>query len=481
MHNPLARMSTRARTALAAGLAALLLAGIGAWWLRQHLYDAQFDTSRSQATYQARAIARDNTADQGATYILHADTVGLPFMVIDPNGHEVLRGDPLVGLAIEPGQLASAPSDSASNWTTEESVHIDSPGQDNRMSGRTFSAVGVASFVDVQTYDSTYFTAGPGIYTVYVLVTPFEAEDAVSAITLPLGVGVPFAALLVAGIAWIATSRALRPVDAIRAELAEITENDLGRRVPVPVARDEIWRMATTTNRTLDRLEHAAEQQRRFVADASHELRSPIAALRTNLEVSLKHEERVDWPRATREALLTVQRLQDLTEDLLFLTKPTSHDLREASVDLTSVATELISEARHMQPDGPDVSLEATGPLVVRGHAWQLHRLLRNLLDNAIRHASSAVVVRTHASQRWAVVEVTDDGAGIPTADRDRIFERFTRLDDARSRDAGGSGLGLAIARAIALRHGGTLAVADAGGPGATFVVRMPLPPELGA
>ncbi|MGK4578704.1 sensor histidine kinase [Kitasatospora sp. HPMI-4] len=482
------RMPTRLRTSVAAGSAALLLLGGGAWWLREHVYGSRLAANQSQALYQARTIARDNAADQGATTVRHADTVGLPYVVLDPTGRMVVVGGPLVGQTLIRDELTPAPKFAPPSWSTVRTVRIGHRPGGGRYAGRTFTAVGAYSHVLPMPADQgrSAFT-GEGDYTVYVLVTPFEAEDAVAAVDPALLVGVPVAALLVAAIAWASTSRALRPVEAIRAELAEIGEQRLDRRVPVPAARDEISRMAVTTNDTLDRLQRAAEQQRRFVADASHELRSPISALRTNLEVSLAHPERTDWPTGTREALRAVKRLQQLTEDLLYLTRPGTAESAATVVDLTDLAQDLVTETRHLLPGGPTVELDAAGPVLVHGRQLALHRLLRNLLDNAVRHARSQVRITVRGTGDTAVVDVHNDGAGIPPEDRERIFERFTRLDEARSRDSGGSGLGLAIAREIATRHHGTLRLAGPcsdggtgdggvpdGGSGATFRIRLP-------
>ncbi|KOT93235.1 hypothetical protein ADK86_19500 [Streptomyces sp. NRRL F-5755] len=483
-------MPIRARTALAAGLAALLLAAVGAWWLRQHVYDSRMAASQDQALAQARAIARDNAADQGGSTITHGDTVGLPFVVLDPRGVPVLRGEPLKGVKFAGKPLTPTPRTAAPSWHTVRTVRTrpGPPGDTNRMHGRTFTAVGVFSYVPSHdpTKGRSYFEVD-GNYAVYVLVTPFDAENTVRALDPILYASVPGAALLITALAWTTTRRALRPVEAIRAELAEISEQHLDRRVPVPRAKDEIARMAVTTNDTLDRLQRSAEQQRRFVADASHELRSPISALRASLEISLAHPDRTDWPRATREALESAGRLQQLADDLLFLARPDDDrsDAMNKPVNLTDLARDLVTEMRHTRPEGPEIVMCAHEPggdrILVSGNAGQLRRLLRNLLDNAARHARSVVKVTTFtcteagAGASTVGIEVHNDGSDIPPADRERIFERFTRLDEARSRDAGGSGLGLAIARAIAQHHGGSLTVRDTPpGTGAAFVAELP-------
>ncbi|WP_440101193.1 ATP-binding protein [Streptosporangium sp. H16] len=264
--------------------------------------------------------------------------------------------------------------------------------------------------------------------------------------------GIPALLLLVAALTWLAVGRALAPVSAIRAEMADITASDLHRRVPVPRSRDEIARLAETMNRTLDRLELAVSRHKRFVADAAHELRSPLAILRTRLELARP------GPLAA-EALTDVERIQALTSDLLLLARldagePICHE----EVDLGQVTAE---EAARSRPRPEiEVTLEVAADTVILGSAGQLRRLVANLVDNAVRHASSAVTVRLATDGGEAVLDVLDDGPGIPAEHHEAVFDRFTRLDEARDRDAGGAGLGLAIARDIAVRHGGNLRVA---------------------
>jgi signal transduction histidine kinase len=289
------------------------------------------------------------------------------------------------------------------------------------------------------------------------------ALDTLRSVLLP---GVPALLLLVAALTWLAVGRALAPVSAIRRELADITATDLHRRVPVPPARDEVRLLAETTNRTLDRLEHAVGRHRRFVADAAHELRSPLAVLRTRLEIAPPQ------PLAA-EALADVERIQCLTTDLLLLARLDAGEPPEhGEVDLGQVAAEEAALARPRTDVRADLLIDAG--IVVHGSAEHLRRLVANLVDNAVRHAASTVTVRLRKQDGAAVLEVEDDGPGIPADQQEAVFDRFTRLDEARARDAGGSGLGLAIAREIAVHHGGSLAVAG-GPPGALLRARFPI------
>ncbi|MFE6050167.1 sensor histidine kinase [Kitasatospora sp. NPDC056446] len=464
------RLSTRLRTSLAAGLAALLLLGAGAWWLRGHLYDAQVDSAATEAKAQAREI--------GSSYKYGRplpEKGQLPYVVLDGDGQVLIMGGPLTTQHLAGPRPVAVPRLAPDDWQSVQRITLapGGAGAANRYSGRAFTAMG--SWSPLLQKDGFQVKPSAGPFTVYVLATPFAAESSLHTIDPVLRVGVPAAALLVALMAWAATSRALRPVDAIRAELAEIGEHRLDRRVPVPRSGDEIARMARTTNATLDRLERSVTLQQRFVADASHELRSPIAALRTNLEVSLAHPERTDWPAATQEALTSVERLQQLTEDLLFLARGTHPATagRLTTVDLSAVLRELADQYRPVLGARPALRVDAPEAVPVHGSRIRLHRLVRNLLDNARRHAVDEVVLSARRTARGCVLEVRDDGPGVPPEDRERIFEPFTRLDEARSRDAGGSGLGLAIAADITARHGGTLRVAHA--PlGARFVLELP-------
>ncbi|GLY34859.1 hypothetical protein Amsp01_008830 [Amycolatopsis sp. NBRC 101858] len=307
--------------------------------------------------------------------------------------------------------------------------------------------------------------SGDSKYDVFaaVAIDP-EGQAAVDSVRTVLTFGVPAVALLVGVIAWLAVRRSLRPVEAIRGEVAEIGAHDLSRRVPAPRTGDEIARLAGTMNTMLARLDEAVTRQSRFTSDASHELRTPLASLRTQLEVLLAHPDRLDWRHSCENALLDVTRLQDLVADLVLLGK-----LDHAGPDrLEPVALPEVIEA--VVAGREKIDVEVTGTPVVRGHRSRLERLLRNLVDNAQRHAVSRVAVEVSAADGWAVLSVTDDGPGIPEADRERVFDRFVRLDDARARDDGGSGLGLAIVADIARAHGGTAAVEG----GSRFVVRLP-------
>lgn len=280
--------------------------------------------------------------------------------------------------------------------------------------------------------------------------------------------------------AWLLAGRALRPVEAIRTEVESITGSTLDRRVPVPSSGDEVARLAATMNAMLDRLEDASNRQQRFVADASHELRSPVTAIRTELEVAQRTAGPDDWPAVAARLLGEEARLEAVIADLLLLASldevtPTPEAV---TIDLAELVQE---EVRRRAPDGAvAVEVDAPASVAVRGNRTQLRRAVANLLDNAGRHARTSVRVAVHDRDGRARVLVDDDGPGIPTADRERVFERFTRLDEHRARDgqAGGAGLGLSLVRGIVDRHGGTARVETAPLGGARVVIDLPAVPS---
>jgi signal transduction histidine kinase len=306
---------------------------------------------------------------------------------------------------------------------------------------------------------------------------------------------VPLAAALLAGLVWWLVGRTLRPVEAIRTEVAGIGGADLHRRVPVPPVDDEVARLARTMNGMLDRVEDASRRQQRFVADASHELRTPLARMRAEMEVDEAHPATAD-PDATRRSVLAeVAGLQRLVGDLLYLARSDAEVTGGVSgegapepvaVDLDDVVLAGAANLR-LVADGVRVDTSGVTAAQVLGRADQLARVVGNLADNAARHAASTVAFTLAEDSGHAVLTVADDGPGIPAADAERVFDRFTRLDAARTGGRGGTGLGLAIARDIVRRHGGTIAVAradgdgadgDPAGPGgARLVVTLPLAP----
>ncbi len=302
-----------------------------------------------------------------------------------------------------------------------------------------------------------------------------DVTDPMSILTRLLAVTVPAVIIALGVLIWWLTGRTLRPVEKMRREMAEITGTNLGRRVAEPATGDEIDRLAHTMNETLDRLEGAIRRQQHFVADASHELRSPLTRIRTELELDLAHGEPVDPATTERSVLDETLNLQQLVDDLLQLARSDDGPIESTRgpVDLDDV---VLREARRLRERGRvNIDLRSVSAAQTIGDTQQLTRATRNLLDNAERHATTLVTITLAEIDSRVRLTISDDGAGISADDRQHVFERFTRLDEARSRDAGGSGLGLAIVRDIVQRHGGSIDIED--GLPTTFVVDLPLAP----
>ena len=301
---------------------------------------------------------------------------------------------------------------------------------------------------------------------VVVAAVPLSAvDDPLRLVRGGLLVGLPVLLLLSTGGVWLTVGRTLRPVEQLRVGAAAVTAADPSRRLPVPAAEDEVRRLADTLNGMLDRLEAGSARQRTFVADAAHELRSPLAAIRTTLEVALVHPDPAQADATLRSALDDVLRTGRLVEDLLLLARLDAGALRPASpVDLADVVREV----------APDAGVDLQSALVLADRE-SLVRVVRNLVENAHRHAASVVTVTVQDGDP-VVLLVDDDGPGIPAAERERVFDRFHRLDGPRSRDAGGVGLGLAIVRELVVSTGGRVDASASPVGGARLRVELPSP-----
>jgi signal transduction histidine kinase len=319
-----------------------------------------------------------------------------------------------------------------------------------------------------------------GRRTVVVARSTDDVGEATAVVTRLLAIGLPLLLAVVGLTTWVVVERALAPVEAIRAEVDAISAAALHRRVPDPPADDEIGRLARTMNRMLARLEQAQARQRRLVSDASHELRSPVATIRQHAEVALAHPDRTSAGELAETVLAEDLRLQRLAEDLLLLTRADEQTLapRRRPVDLDDL---VFDEARRLRDaTGLRVDTSAVSAGRVDGDAAALRRLVRNLADNAARHAGGRLAFSVAERDGSVLLAVDDDGPGVPEADRERVFERFVRLDDARARDHGGSGLGLAIVAELAAAHGGAVTVASGPLGGARFSVTLPKPSGSG-
>ncbi|MGW6567121.1 ATP-binding protein [Streptomyces sp. NPDC054975] len=464
--------SVRAKATLGATLVvavALVAAGIAVLLsLRNNLAD-QAD---AQADSTGRQVGAQIAAGTPYRRLDLPDGADRPVQVVDRDGRVLAVSEDLEKISgtgvpgVTPVQEPGADRDNESDAEDPETGELGDVTWHSTGRATVDGEEAAYRFAEVEVIDSRGET---------VLVhagAPLDAQqDAVRIAATVMLIGLPVLLLVVGGVTWLVTRRALRPVEDIRREMAAITASeDLSRRVPEPGTGDEVASLARTTNETLAALEASVERQRRFVADASHELRSPIASLRTQLEVGAAHPELLDVPGAVEDTV----RLQQLAADLLLLARLDAGERPgRTRIDLGELVRLVTAER---SGDRIGVRVEAEEGVEVGGSRGQLARLVTNLLDNAQRHARSRITVTVRAEGACALLAVADDGAGVPAAERDRIFERFVRLDDARTRDEGGAGLGLAIARDVARRHGGdlTVAAADPSG-GACFELRLPL------
>jgi len=332
---------------------------------------------------------------------------------------------------------------------------------------RTVSLEGESYRVAVDGYDA------PGGGEAFVVVAgPLDdVDESVAKLVGSLLLIVPPAVLALLLVVWFVVGRTLRPVERIRSQVAAIGFAELDRRVPNPPGDDEIGRLAVTMNEMLARLEHSVRRQQRFVADASHELRTPLTRMRTELEVDDRHPEAADAAATRRSQLEEIAALQRLIEDLLVLARSDAGGTRRSeTVDLDDIVLE------EVRADGTSVRTDASrvSAAQVVGDPEELRRVVRNLIENARRHAKTAVSVELGEHDGHATLVVADDGPGIPADRRAEVFERFARLDESRAGGAGRAGLGLAIVHDIVTRHGGVVAVDEAPGGGARFVVTLP-------
>ncbi|MGW0994306.1 HAMP domain-containing sensor histidine kinase [Streptomyces sp. NPDC002523] len=438
------RLTAAAALVIAAGLASAAVLLVV--WLHASLIRG-LDTTALQ---RAEVVAADATTIQADTEIPATDHGEVAVQIVDRKGAVIASSGNLRGRPRAFSFLASR-----SNTPHAHTVH-DIPIGDNG----TWRAVGVPAG-----------SAGHPS-TVYVAVPTQGVDQGLARLTVGLAAGTPAVVALLTAVVWQLTGRALRPVEAMRAQTAEITASDLGRRLDVPPTADALARLARTLNDLLERLDTATRRQRRFIADAAHELRSPLSVLHTRLDVAARHA-RTPEAQALAESLLhESDRLTRLVDDLLQLARLDDRPrIRTRPVDLDEIVFTEVREARL----GARVPIDqhAVGAARVQGNADALARAVRNLLDNAVRHARSRVTVSLGTEGGTTRLVVADDGPGIPDADRERVFERFTRLDDARSRDTGGSGLGLAIVRDVVAAHHGRTLIED-NSPGARLVILIP-------
>lgn len=444
------RFGLRQRVAAISVVTVGVALGVGAVLLVDLVHSNLDSAATKSATTRARDVAELGEHDTLPRTLLMTGRQSAFVQVVDRSGSVVastrnIDGDPAVSTARPTGRRPLA-------------LTIEVP------------AVEDDAEIRVVALDATTLN---GDVTIYAGEDLEDVEESTEAMTQVLVIGVPLLLVLIAAVTWWAVGRTLRPVRSITRLVADITATDLHRRVDVPVGRDEIAQLAVTVNATLARLDTAVEQQRRFVADASHELRGPLAALRADLEISVTHPDRTAWQDVARGTLSDVERLQQLTEGLLFLARLDAPQQRlNTPVDLAAIVAE---ETLAIRRD--DLTLTTVGlddPAIVNGDADQLRRMVRNLVHNAEEHANQHITIGVATEGETVLLSVGDDGPGIPTEQRHTVFERFVRLDTARTRDTGGTGLGLAIVSEVVASHHGTISITENDQHGATFIIHIP-------
>ncbi|WP_433288578.1 sensor histidine kinase [Micromonospora sp. CA-244673] len=448
------RLGVRLRSALAAGLvvaaASVLAGGVLIVTARGILLDNVTTSANDRATQVTAALtAGDSTALAAALRPFTPQRSVV--QVLDPAGRVVAASN-----AVSTVSPISAlrPAVGQREWETRRlEIERDSPFR--------IVAAGVST--------------PTGSRIVLVAESMDTVDDGTEAIVAALVVGLPLLAVVVGVATFLFVGRTLYPVEAMRRQAATITARNLHARLPVPAADDEIAALAATMNTMLDRIEAASAAQRRFVADASHELRSPLATIHANADL-LDAAGLAETPaRSVRRIRAESARMARLVDDLLLLARVDDQAvrLRRDEVDLDDL---VYAERERVAVEHPGLRIEGgVEPVRVVGDPDQLHRALRNLVDNAVRHARHTVVVSLAAGDGHAEVVVGNDGPAIAAGDRERVFDRFVRLDGSRSRQGGGAGLGLPIARDIVVAHGGTVTV-EALTDGAALRVELPIP-----
>jgi signal transduction histidine kinase len=445
------RWTVRTRSAVAATFVVtlcLMIAGGALLLVLFHSLEASArSTADARATQVADQLRTESAAELDRSMLATDSQVGV-VQVIDQNGKILAQ--------------------SAGNPTGPVSRRTVAPGSTEFLGRVLFSP------------EDDFWVTGVGVNSPHGPLTVFAGADrepvekVVTTVAVLLAIGGPIVVAVVAFGTYRLVGAALQPVERIRARVSSMTSGRLGERIPVPSADDEVARLAVTMNDMLDRLQAGQTAQRRFVSDASHELRSPLATITAALDLAHGHPELLDLSLIEESLLPETHRMHRLVEDLLLLARGDEHaELRnEVDVDLDDI---VYAEANRIRAITGLRVFTAISPVRITGDPRALSRLVRNLVDNAIRHTHSTIRLECADSGGRAQIVVADDGPGIPPAERRRVFDRFVRVDSPRAREAGGAGLGLSIVAQIADAHHGTVSIGESSSGGARFVVRFPL------
>ncbi len=456
-------------TAAAVGVVAMALLLGGLIWLvlLQTTLTASTESSARQKAQDVIAqLAVDQDIEDAIEYILSTGYAGQFVQLLGPAG-DVVAGSqpkiavlPLTGLRPGPGKTAIQDVSSLPNIGNNDDFHVVATGV--RVGIRDYTVV-VASSVQVQ-------------------------SETVATVAWLMLAAMPLLLAVVGVAVWLLVGRSLRHVEKIRGQVAWINAEHLDGRVDVPPTKDELEALAQTMNMMLDRLQASDREQRQFVSDASHELRSPLATLSAGVEIAAADPSGAMWLQMKDVLAGETARMRYLVEDLLTLAKANDGgvSIESVDVDLDDVVAQ---EVRHLRSASRHQVTADLTPVRIKGDARRLAQVLRNVLDNADRHALSMIRVSLRTTPEGALVSVDNDGDPVPADDRQRIFERFVRLDESRSREGGGSGLGLAIAAGIMSAHQGTIRATEGPAGECRFemvfpevvfpIAKTPVPPQV--
>ena len=451
----MSRLPIRVRLTAAFALAMVVVLAAAGLFVYLRLREDLDDNLRAALETRAQAVAAAGSADAGAP---EEGEEGFA-QLLARNGRVLDASGGVRGPALTPAELESAASDG--------DLLID-----RRLPGIEGTARVLARAAE----------RPPGAV-VAVGQSLDDRNETLSGLAASFAVGGPIAVLLASIAGYLLAATGLRPVEAMRRRAREVSLSRAGERLPLPAAQDEIRRLGETLNEMLDRLQRSFERERRFVADAGHELRTPVAVVKTELEGAMRTG---DYGPEVREALVAAieecDRLAQLAEDLLVVARSAEGELPVRPEDLR--ARELLEDVRERFADragqrNRSIRVEAEDGLRLSGDPLRVRQALGNLVDNALRHGDGEIVLRSRRASTGVELEVSDTGPGFEPAIADRAFERFARGDQARTR--GGTGLGMAIVRAVAEAHGGRAEIVP-GGNGATVRIWLPggTPPQEG-
>jgi heavy metal sensor kinase len=446
----------------------VLLGLLTFFFLRHYLEANLLDTQARRARQIAGTLVAHGRRDGEASMASEVESLYSPevndrFIRISRADGEVVyvSGAPRSGL-FDPARLAPIAGDFLQGATRKE-----------RLPGGTLLVAAVPA------------TGSDGtLYRVEVGTSGSQAEDTLAQVLLLLAVGLPVAVAVAVAGGFVLVRRALEPVERMALKAEEITQHSLSERLPVVESGDELERLSVSLNHMIARLEDAIRGSKQFVADASHELRTPLTVMRAELE-SLVQNGRLE--RDTREALGSVLeevgRLGEIVESLFSLSRLDAGDAGGGwqRLDLAELAATTAGQMSLLATDKEiSLSCDAAAAVAVEGDRARLKQVIVNLLDNAIKYTARGgrIALSVRREGAWALLEVTDDGVGIPSEALPHVFKRFFRVDSSRSREAGGAGLGLSIVKSICSAHGAEIEVLSTTGKGSTFRVRQPLAGE---